>query len=1127
MKKKREHRVLPWATLKKCLIMVKWSVFLFLLGIVQVFAVDSYSQQTRFSMKFEKTKLESVLNEIENQSNYYFLYNQEYVDVEQLVNIQVQDQKIDQLLSRLLESTGILFSIQNRQIVLTSRETQTQAVSRQSGITVSGKVTDSSGQPLPGVSVVLKGTTNGTITDFDGKYALANVPDNATLMFSFVGMKAQEVQVAGKPSINVKLEEESIGIEEVVAVGYGTMKKSDLTGSVSSVKGDDLTKVSAASVSTAIAGRLPGLQVTQNTGEPGAGSVLRMRGVGSVYSGTDPLVLIDGFEGSMNQVSPNDVESITLLKDAASASIYGSRAANGVVLITTKKGAQNQALKLEFNAQIGMQQATKIPELLDSPEWCRKMNQSTKARLGTEYWVGAQAPELQTTNNWLDYIFQTAPVQDYHISATGGAQKLRYSVNIGYFDQDGIIITGNYRRFSIRSNVDYISDRFSAGASVFQFRSWSSSKLSPESAMINALRTPPTIPVYNSDGLPGTPRSGYSGEEIIMDNTPSMDAISREYSKTGNSSTVNLYAELKLLNGLKYKTVFNVSTSDSYDQTFSPTWSSYRPNDTEHVAVYKGSSLSKMSVNDYTNYLWEVQNLLTYTKDIKKHHVDVLAGMSAQKYNSSSIYAYREKFPRNNLTSLSAGGDNPDASGSTSTGSLESQFGRVNYSYSNKYLVQFNVRRDGSSVFAPKNRYGIFPSASIGWRISEEEFLKDNPVISNMKLRAGIGSLGNSNIPSYKWLSTISFNAGYVLGANQELNAGATVSGAYNEKISWETTTTTNIGLDLSLYKNKFNLSFEVFKRKTTDMLLLLPLPSTTGYSSNPYVNIGGVNNQGWEFTGEYNNRFNELKYSVSFNVTHVNNEVVDMGGVKPIIDNFSRTEEGQAISSFYGYEVEGIYQSTEDIANSPSFSGAKPGDFKYKDLDKSGTITADDRTFLGNAIPKFYYGGNINLSWRAFDLSVQVQGEYKKKIMVEPIFGMDFGALYDYANMFKEAYEDRWTKEGDNSYYPALGSGIRGINNSCNTRWLQDAGYMRVKSIHLGYTLPKHLFSILPIDNLRVFLTGTNLFTFSNYIGFDPEMGTRQKRSDSTGYMDKVYTRGGSDYPQAKTLQVGVNIVF
>ena len=1090
-------------------------------------AASVYSQNSKVTLKHENGSLNQILREIEEKTEFRFFYQNEQIKDVKLQTIDVIDQNIDNLVTELLKGSGLTFRQVDRNIIIYPESETHMEEPGQQVISVKGTVTDSSGNPLPGVTIIIKDTNKGTITDPEGTYALANVPSNATLIFSFVGMSAREIPIMGRTSIDVTMEEDAIGLEEVVAVGYGTMKKSDLTGSVSSVKGDDLVKISAANVSTTLAGKLPGLQVTQSSGAPGASSVLRMRGVGSVYSGTDPLVLIDGFEGSIDQIAPSDVESVTLLKDAASASIYGARAANGVVLITTKKGAQNQPLELELTAQVGVQQATKLPDMLDSREWAQKMNQSTMARSGVEYWIGDQAPEHQTTNtDWLDYLFGNAMIQDYHVSATGGANKLRYSVNLGYFDQDAILRGGNYKRYSIRSNVDYISDKFSAGASVYQFRDVSSSTLT-ENSIFNAFRTPPTIPVYNPDGLPGTPRTGYSGEDVLQDNTPSMDAISRAYDSHSNSSTVNIYAELQLVKGLKYKTVFNATTTDTYNQTFYPVWSSYRPDDAEHSTIYRGNALSELETNNYTRFFWEFQNLLTYTNDIGNHHIDILAGISAQKSKATSTYAYISDLPRNKLVSLSAGSLNPNVEGSTGTSSLESQFGRINYSYANRYLLQLNVRRDGSSVFAPKNRWGVFPSASLGWRVSEENFLKENQLISNLKIRAGIGTLGNSSIPSYKWLSTVSFYPGYVFGANQELNAGASLSGAYNENISWESTSTLNIGFDMGMYHNKLNVSVELFKRKTTDMLLLLPLPTTTGYSNNPYVNIGGVNNKGWEFVASYSDNINQLKYNLSFNITHVKNEVVDMGGVSPIIDLYTRTEEGQAISSFYGYIVDGIYQSEDDIANSPSFEGAKPGDFKYRDLDKSGDITAEDRTFLGNAIPRFYYSGSINLAWKAFDLSLQLQGEAKKKIMVTPEYAMDFGVLYDYANMYTEVYDDRWTKEGDDSYYPAPGSGIRGTNNACNTRWLQDASYLRVKNLQVGYTLPERIFSELPINNVRIFLTGTNLLTITKYVGFDPEMGTRQKRADGTGYIDKVYTRGGADYPQAKTVQAGLKINF
>ena len=1110
---------------------MKITVFLWLLGLIHCYAASSYGQGARLSLKMSNSSIEQIIEQIEEKTDLHFFYKSEDLEGTERFDVDVQEEKVFDLLDEILPEADLSYEVYDKYIAIRkTQEADADKYKMQQDGKVSGKVTDSNGQPLPGVSVIVKGTTQGTITDFDGNYFLDKVSSDAILVYSFIGMKSQDVPIKGKTSINVVMEEEAIGLEEVVAIGYGSMKKADLTGSVSSVTGDDLATINSSSVATAISGKLPGLQVTQTSGEPGASSVIRMRGVGSVYSGTDPLVLIDGFAGDLSQISASDVESISVLKDAASASIYGSRAANGVILVTTKSGKANQKLKIEMNAKYGIQKPTNIPEILDSKEWCKKMNESTLASSGIEYWTGDQAPEKQITNaNWLDYIFRNdAPVQEHSISASGGANKMRYSVNIGYYDQEGIMINQGYNKYHFRSSLDYISDSFSMGAKLYKLRSTNKSNISAtDNVLYNAFRTPPTIPVYNSDGLPGTPREGVTGEDVLMDNTPSMDAISRQYKMITNLSVANLYAEKKLLKGLKFKSIFNYKTTDTYATNFSPEWYSYRPTDIDHQTVFMGNSEAELECTSTSSYSWETQNLLTYNLDVNLHHFDLLAGYSVQKSESSNLFAAGTGFLRNSLQSLNAASSIQDIAGSTSESSIISQFGRFNYNFSDKYLLQFNLRRDGSSVFAPGNRWSIFPSLSAGWRVSEEDFMKQFDFVDNMKIRAGVGSLGNANIPSGQWYASVTFNSDYVLGTDQQLLNGSAV-GAYNEGISWEKTTTYNLGVDMTMFRNKLDISFEAYKRKTTDMLLVLPLPATTGYSSAPYVNLGGVDNIGWEFTGQYQNKFRDLSYNIGFNISHVENEVVDMGGLSPIIETYTRTEEGHPINSYYGYVVEGIYQNESDILNNPSFEGAQPGDFKYKDISGDGKIDEEDQQYLGDAIPSFFFGGNIGLQYKGFDLSLFFQGEFDKKIMMTPHYGMDFGALYDYANMYKEVYDNRWKGEGDNSKYPALGSGKRTINNDCNTTWLQDASYIRMKNFQIGYTLPKSLVSKANIEKVRVFFTGTNLITFTKYIGFDPEMGTRQKRSDGTGmYMDKVYTYGGCDYPQAKNMQVGINIIF
>ncbi len=1127
-KKLTIHGLRPCLTQK--LRIIDLILFLFLFSFVNSFASDSYSQVTRLSILAEQMPIEDFFSEIESKSEFRFFYTGE-IDVDKKISGDFKNMTITEILDVALKDENIEYEVKGRQVVLSSKKVAKEEKDVSSHKMITGQVTDATGAPLTGVTVMVKGsTTNGVITDSDGKYSLMNVPKDGILVFSFLGMQTQEVSVSGKAEISVTMQDDVIGLSEVIAVGYGTMKKADLTGSVSSIKGDDLKKVSAANVATAIAGKLPGLQVTQATGEPGGYSIIRMRGLGSVYSGSDPLVLIDGFPGSLSQISSSDVESISVLKDAASASIYGSRAANGVILVTTKSGQKNQKIKIELNAKYGVQKATNIPELLESEEWCRKMNESTEL----DYWVGDNAPENQTTNtDWLGYLFRDdAPVQNYNISASGGTQNLRYSMNVGYYDQDGIMINQNYNKYNLRTSIDYSSDNLNVGVKTYQMRSKNTSNINHASTvMCEAFLTPPTIPVYNADGLPGTPRKDVDGENFLVDNTPSMDALSREYKKTGNYSVSNIYAEIRIIDELRFKTIFNYKTSDTYSEEFFPEWYSYRPDDTEHISIYKANTESKLTVSTSTSSVWESQNVLTYKKDIERHHFDALLGYSAQKSQNANLYGKGSKFPRNSLKSLNAAGETGKNGGAPSEATIISQFGRINYAYDDKYLLQFNIRRDGSSVFGPRKKWSTFPSASLGWRITEERFMKRYDFIDNLKLRAGIGSLGNANIPAGQWYSSIEFWSDCVLGTNQKVNGGAFV-GTYNPDISWETTTTYNLGLDVAVF-SKLDATFELYKRKTTDMLLVNPLPSTTGFDDKPYVNLGGVDNTGWEFTAQYHDNIGDFHYNVGFNITHVENEVVDMGGVSPIIEDYTRTEEGQAVNSFYGYVVEGFYESEDDIANNPSFVGAKPGDFKYKDISgedgvPDGVIDENDKTFLGSAMPQFFYGGNIAMSYKGFDLSMFFQGEANKKIMMTPEYGMDFGKLYNYTNMYKEVYENRWTENNLDSKYPALGSGNRGSNNACNTTWLQDAAYLRLKNLQIGYTLPQELTAKIDIESVRVFFNATNLLTFTDYVGFDPEMGTRQKRIDGTGLeMDKVYTRGGCDYPQAKTMELGLTVKF
>ena len=1102
---------------------MKISLFL-LFFITFTITANIYSQETTIDLQVKDISVRDLFKIIEDKSNVRFFYSNDLRNLNRIISLSAQNLPLAKILDQVLSDSNVSYKVFDNNIVVITPFGPTTPIK------VKGNVTDDDeGKPLPGVSVGVNSTSQKVITDLNGNYTIEVANKEALLEFSFMGFETERIQVSNQSVINVKLRSEVKKLEEVVIIGYGSQKKADVTASVSSAKGDDLTKVSAANIGTAISGRLSGLQVTQESGLPGASVTFKERGVGSVYSDNSPLILIDGFKGDLNTVDVNDVESVTLLKDAASAAIYGSWAANGVVLITTKRG-KNKPLKIEIISKSGYQWATHIPKFLNSVEWANKMNESTLNRKGIIYWKGDQAPELQTTNtNWFDYIFRKAPVSDMYVSATGGTEKLQYAVSLGYFDQDGILIGTHYKRFNLRANIDYITDKFTFGTNFSQFKSWYTNTNAfdgENDPILDAVRTPPTIPVLNPDGFPGTPRTGYPGEDLLLDQTPRMDAISKNDLLLDNTSVANLYSEIKLLKGLKYKAVFNINSTNNFYRYFKNQWYSFKAEDINHRDPYKANSIASLTEKSGDNFTWEVQNLLMYTLELKDHHVDALLGISAQKIKVNGMWASIDGIPRNDLLSLDAGNAGPQNGGGPSTSSISSKFGRVNYAFKNKYLAQVNIRRDGTSVFAPGHRWGVFPSASVGWRISDEDFLKNSPVIRNLKLRAGYGTLGNSNIPLFQWLSTVAFG-GYFFGDPQTLVPTAGITEAYNENIQWEKTTTLNLGMDLGLVNNKLLITAEVFNRKTSNMLLVQPLPLTAGVFRNPFINIGGVDNRGWEFSLEYNNNFGNLNYGLSFNMTHVKNKVVDMGDFKPINELNTRTEQGHPINYYYGYQVLGIYQTQLEIDTTPKRKGiiSKPGDYRYRDIDHNDTIDAMDRSDIGSAIPQFYYGASFFLNWKGIDVSFLLQGEFNKKFMMDPSVAMDFGSFCDYTNMYKSVYDKRWKGPGDQSYYPALGSGER--TSDCNDRWVQNASYLRIKSIQLGYTLPNKISSKLHVQKLRIFLTGTNLFTFTKYPGFDPEIGGTDKRADGNNYMDKVDSPGGLNYPQAKVIQIGINIIL
>jgi len=995
---------------------------------------------------------------------------------------------------------------------------------------IMGQVSSDSGESLPGVNVVIKGTTQGTVTNMEGKYSIL-VKDNATLVFTFIGFLSQEVEVNNQKQIDVVLQTDYIGLEEVVSVGYGTMIKKDLTGSVSSVQSEELVKVTSTNIGQAMQGRMAGVQVTQSSGKPGAGAVVRIRGVGSVKSGNGPLVLVDGFPGSLNNIDANNIESLSVLKDAASAAIYGARAANGVILITTKRGKEG-VLNVTFKAEYGIQSATHLPDLLNGPDWAQRYNEGRIYNGDAPYWVGAQSPESITEwINLAEEAFGSAPIQNYHVGLNGGNDKTKYSVGLGYIKQDGIM-TGadfdNYERFNLRFNFDQkITNKIRAGLNINVNKSVYKTSAKYSAVFIQIFRSAPTIPLYNPDGGYGFARPDYPGEQHNRD-VPAAALTAFDKIDKNNQTEGTLFLEFDILPGLQYKLLTNANLVDGWSQNWQDEWYAYAPDDTEHTTPLNSNATNSLSNSDSKRFSWEIQNLFTYKKEFGAHGIDALLGFSTFKGVNTRFNATRQEFPNNNLRVLSAGNLMSAIGGSQGESMLASQFARINYNYNDKYLLQANVRRDGSSVFAPGKHYGVFPSVSVGWRISEESFLASSSFIDNLKLRGGIGQLGNAAIPAYAWVNTLKVNGGAIMGDPQTRYPAFYSEQMTNEDVKWETTTTYGVGVDFSTLGNKLSFTGDIYMKSTTDMLLNASIPLTAGFKKGPVVNIGEVRNTGWELMVNYSDKAGDFSYGVSFNISHNENEVVDLGDVKPWVSKGLKVDEGLPINAYWGYKTDGIWMTWDEIDNNPHRSGnIKPGMTKHLDIngfDDDGNLTGEpdgkindaDKTYMGSSIPKFYYGFNVDMGYKGFDFSIFFQGEADKNLLWESVFGGNGEGIT--SNTTYSFFDNRAIIGDDGNVIsgttPAMGA-VRDGDKLWHDFQIQDASYLRIKNLQIGYTLPKAALQAINIQTLRIYLSATNPFTWTDYQGYDPEM-------------TNSYTRGiTGNYPVSKSWSIGINLTF
>lgn len=1102
-------------------------MFLLLFSVIQVMGENSYSQNTRLSLNLKDVSIENVLDEIENQSEFFFLFNQKLVNVDRKIDIDVKNKRIKDILADLFTGEDINCLVMDRQILLSPKYiTERVNVIRDrqpQEIVVTGKVTDEEGNSLPGVNIVIKGTITGTISDMDGNYSVEVEDPDAVLVFSFIGFRSQEIAIAGRNVINIILAEEIIGLEEVIAVGYGMKKKVNLTGSVGVITTEKLENRSVVRLEQALQGQVSGLSVIQAGGQPGDELItMQIRGQ-STFTSNPILTIVDGIPSSIYQINPNDIESISVLKDASSTAIYGARAAGGVILITTKTGKKGKP-QISYNSYVGIQHVTRFPEKVTAYEHATlfiegQLNDdpnTTSFRYTQEDLDRFSSPDWKD-HDWGKEIFQVAPQTQHNISVSGGTDNYNYYLSMGYLFQKGIVMNTSFEKYTFQFNQDIkLSEKLklSIKGSFIPDERTAPNQLSTKndgniigivSLMNRVYRWGNHLPFKTSNG-DWTTVEGLEPCAIGMASKERGQQILKSNTMRGN---FNL--DYSITNDLIIKGSYGLITGRSRQRDYAARMKFYDPFDEDRVAwIIEENGLE---ITNSSNIFQNTQFLTMYEKNFGGHNLSALAGYSQEWYYQDNETSGRKDFITDNIYTIGAGGADPTkwtTDGSASDWALSSFIGRMTYNYNEKYLFEYAMRYDGSSRFI-EDRWGFFPSFSAGWRITEEEFLKDNEFLTYLKLRASWGQVGNQNIGNYQFASTLTSGSYYFNGVVQ---SGVYSKQSPNTQLTWETKTGINIGLDANIKNDLLSITIDVFKERTTDILLDVPVPTTYGIGT-PVQNAGIVENIGWELELTHRGSISDFSYGLSFQVSDATNKVIDLLGTGPWKTKVSITEEGHSMYEWYGYKTEGFLQSIEEV-NDHSFQNilTSPGDLKYQENGGDpNTITADDRVRLGRSEPRFPFGLTINLNYKGFYLVGFVQGVMSHKTFNNGWTAYNFDRSY--ATLFKY-HLDRWTPETPNALFPKPRIGQRRVNNQFSSFWLQNAAYIRMKNLQVGYNIPKNVISKLKINNARIYVSGENLFTFTKLRGFDPEI--------TTGTTKRLVEKR---YPLSKCYYLGININF
>lgn len=1113
----------------------------------------------RISLDQKEARLKRVLMEISKQSGYTFIYNEKELASVRPVSIKVKDKTITETLDVLFQGESLQYQLKGKSIAIerkksSSAEPMAKPIEIRQQRTVTGRVTNEKGEPIPGVTVLVKGGTGGTNTNQDGWYSLEISDTNSTLTFRSVGFLQQEVPVSGKTEVSVVLLSQLSNLDEVVVVGYGVQKKSVVTAAISRISADDLKNTSPVRIDNALKGMVSGVTVTQSSGQPGEGSKVRIRGIGTINN-SDPLYIVDGMpiDGGIDYLNPSDISSIEVLKDAASGAVYGARAANGVVLVTTKNGTLGKT-RVDYSFSQGYQNRWQQRDVLNATEYAILMNEGLlnsgqNVRYPDPYSYGKGI-------DWQDLVFnKNAPVSNHQLSISGASEKVNYFLSAGYYDQEGIVggnwNRSNYNRMSLRSNMIFnlldnqernFLHKFSLGVNASYSRTKSmgiSTNSEYGSPLGSAIAFSPLLSVYEKDPAAALARHPYAVKDP---NTGEVYTIAgADYNEItnplaqlalpgdkGNADKFisNFWTELYLWDNLKLRSSFGTDLAFWGNDGWSPKYYLGQSNYREESRVW-----SEMN----RGLVWQLENVLSYEKSfLDKHNLQVLVGQSAKKNTGRNLgganrHLVEEDGSKANInftTGTAANGDMSVYGGAYSPRTLASIFSRLSYNYDERYMFQATIRRDGSSNFGANNRYATFPSFSAGWNITNEQFMEGRPEwLSAMKLRGSWGKNGNESIGAFGYVALTSSGNNYVFGTGDgTIHVGTKPSGLANPDLRWEESVQTDIGLDFSFFRNSLDFSVDYFYKKTNGMLMTMSIPSYVG-EAKPIGNVGEMENKGVEFETMYRFRTGDWGVRLGANASYIKNNMLRLGNEEGFanydyyqnVGTISRAENGFPFPYFYGYQANGIFQNWDEIHNHVGSEGdmiqpkAVPGDVRFVDLNGDGVISDADRTIIGNGNPKWTFGFNTNITWKNFDFSFMLQGTLGNDIY-------DATRRTDIAYINLPSYMlNRWTGEGTSNEIPRFSFTDENGNWLSSSLYVKDGSYMRLKNMVLGYTLPNHLTSKYFVSNLRIFASAENLLTLTRYEGLDPEI--------SAGGTSLGIDRG--IYPQARVFSFGLNVSF